>query len=514
MSKLRDAYEHFERGANAGKKCPLYDDRTIDRHVQEANEAEEKAIQEAKAEDNTIEESTLRIETGKGKAVDRRGQRDAVQGGPVRELNNLFEENLRHLQQNALFEQLANEAGGRGARRNRNGIFPRANRIQWLNELRQRLPQAPLPDTPGFEPLHGGQPVQPVGPAGFNAPIVPNAHNLNQNPQHHFGDPFGNAGGQYGQIGGRAAQHFFPGTPAGNFGYANLQEQNHGYNNHSGFGVFGQPPQPNDPNVIDNAYMNTAQRVHEARDQQERRRRSQVERRNTVHNEMPLQFPNPDILNVRNNHISFPPQPFQTQDEGFHNGTQQSVQTRLNGAHRAPAGDVVMENTVQNNVNDDNDDDKAFEDFFRARKAFYDQNQGPFNNSIPNQHENTTRDRTGPPLLRHLNQDQTPNQTPGFMFPRRDQAAIRTPHQSPNQPQSSAFGTRNQTQNQNQNRTQEWIFGQTHAAPSPWGDVPGQPQNQDHVGAPGPGRPNRRRTMPLDDINNGNGFGNPNFRWG
>jgi len=64
LSTLRDGYEHFNKMAG---KCPLYDKVGVDRHEQEANEAEEKAIAEVKTLDTTIEESSLQIETGKQK---------------------------------------------------------------------------------------------------------------------------------------------------------------------------------------------------------------------------------------------------------------------------------------------------------------------------------------------------------------------------------------------------------------------------------------------------------------
>ncbi|KAK5103681.1 hypothetical protein LTS08_003099 [Lithohypha guttulata] len=66
LSDMRDGYAHFNGSMSIQKpKCPLYDRPEIDRHVQEANEAEIKAIKEAKDADETIEEDELRIETGK-----------------------------------------------------------------------------------------------------------------------------------------------------------------------------------------------------------------------------------------------------------------------------------------------------------------------------------------------------------------------------------------------------------------------------------------------------------------
>ncbi|OAL28791.1 hypothetical protein AYO22_02656 [Fonsecaea multimorphosa] len=56
-----NAYSHF------GSKCILYDGEGINRHENEANEAEQGAITKAKAMDAELDESKLRVDTGKPK---------------------------------------------------------------------------------------------------------------------------------------------------------------------------------------------------------------------------------------------------------------------------------------------------------------------------------------------------------------------------------------------------------------------------------------------------------------
>lgn len=466
--------------------------------MQETNAAEEKAIEEAKAEDHTIEESTLRIETGKGKAVDRRGQRNGTQGGPARGLNNLMdgafdEEHLQNLQQNELFHQVVNDRGRRGARRNR-----------WLAGFGARINPGPLPVIPGFAPPQGG--VQPPVP---NGPMPPNAQFPNQNKQDIFGNAFGAVGREHG---------YFTGVPAANYGYHEYlnqdQNQNHGYNYHAGFGGFGQAPQPMNPDVVDRDYMNTAQRIHEAHEQLERRRRGLVERRNTVHNEVTLQTPNPEIFNVRNNHNTFAPQPVRLQNDGFDNGWQQHVQNYLDGGRPAPVADGNMANATQNDKGDR--DGNIFEDFLRARQGYYGRQQAnyvdPNQNQNQNQHLHQNMNGNRAPQAPQETQNHSQNRPSLFQ-----NAATQNPGQrfDQTQPRPSIFGASSQTQNRNQDRTSQWIFGNTPAPPGT--NAFGAP-TQVNGGAPGPGRlPNRRQTMPLDSINNGNGnwtgFGDPNFRW-
>ncbi|KAK5059910.1 hypothetical protein LTR84_009793 [Exophiala bonariae] len=65
LSKLgTHVYDHFNK---PGSKCSLYDRVGVDRHEAEADDAEREAIRKAKEEDATIDESRLRVETGKTK---------------------------------------------------------------------------------------------------------------------------------------------------------------------------------------------------------------------------------------------------------------------------------------------------------------------------------------------------------------------------------------------------------------------------------------------------------------
>lgn len=403
---MRDGYEHFDRGTTAGKKCPLYDDRTIDRHVQEANEAEERAIQEAKAEDGTIEENTLRIETGKGKAVDRQAQPDPVQAGPYRGI-----------------QHLAGQIFNAGAYRD-GAVQPDNRNILWIQGLHQQLVPGPPPVIPGVIPP-GRHPMQPVGVGGFNPPLAP--PNFGQA----FANPLGHEALGRGQIPGMpefGPYHYYP----------------------AGFGTLGQPPQHNDPNIINNTYMATAQRVHEARHQLGQRRRSQIERRNTL-DDTPLQAPNPEILNVRNAQNRIPPWHLHIPNNGLDNGAQRPQERVADARPRA-----VMANAAQNKDNADKDNNEVFADYRRAHEA--------------------------------------------FLHPRRAQTIPHDQNQGPNtatnQPQASAFWVQSLTdiQPRNQNRTQEWVVNQT-AAPPTWGMPPEnhiQNNNNGNAGASGSDRSNRR----------------------
>ena len=57
-----DGYSHFHR---SGAKCTLHDASEVDRHQQEADEAEKATIAKVKAEYDDIDEEALQIETGK-----------------------------------------------------------------------------------------------------------------------------------------------------------------------------------------------------------------------------------------------------------------------------------------------------------------------------------------------------------------------------------------------------------------------------------------------------------------
>lgn len=81
LSKLKDPYSHFDKHTSAGEKCALYDTPGVDRHIQEANDAEIEAIRAAKEADSTIEEKMLQIETGRATAAVNIGS--AWQGDPI-----------------------------------------------------------------------------------------------------------------------------------------------------------------------------------------------------------------------------------------------------------------------------------------------------------------------------------------------------------------------------------------------------------------------------------------------
>lgn len=70
LSNMQDGYSHFSGRGSTGK-CPLYDAQGVDRHAVEADEAEIRAIQEVKENNESIEEEDLRIETGKQKTATR-----------------------------------------------------------------------------------------------------------------------------------------------------------------------------------------------------------------------------------------------------------------------------------------------------------------------------------------------------------------------------------------------------------------------------------------------------------
>lgn len=351
------------------------------------------------------------------------------------------------------FNQILHQAAAvAGRRAHRDGAGQLNNRnIPWLQDLRQQLAPRP-PVIPGVEPL-GGTPMQPVG--GFNPPLAPNTHNPLPNIGQAFGNPFGNGTLGHGQI---------PDLP-GQVGplYGNLQNQNH-YNYPIGFGNFGQPPHQNDPNVINNGYMATAQRIHQARDQLEQRRRSQVERRNTLDG-TPLQAPNPEILKVRNPQNGGAPWHPPNRNDGVNKEARQA-QERVVGARPG-----TMANPSQNNNSEDNNNNEVFADYLRAHEAFL-------------------QPRRAPTLL-IINHNQTLYQN----------ATANPPQAAP------VSGVRNFTYNlpQHPNRTQEWIANQT-AAPPTW-RRPSEDQNQginsSDASASGSGRQNRRPTTPRE----GNQYG-------
>jgi len=89
LSKLGpNVYNHFNK---PGAKCSLYDRVGVNRHEVEADDAEREAIKKAKEQDATIDETRLRVETGKSKptALDLHPARDLFMRHAARRDNNL-----------------------------------------------------------------------------------------------------------------------------------------------------------------------------------------------------------------------------------------------------------------------------------------------------------------------------------------------------------------------------------------------------------------------------------------
>lgn len=119
LSKLGpNVYNHFNK---PGAKCSLYDRVGVDRHEVEADDAEREAIRKAKEEDSSIDETRLRVETGKPKptALDLHPARDMFMRHANRQDHNL--RMLRDLQQQRQGLLLAEQVR-REARRQREAI--------------------------------------------------------------------------------------------------------------------------------------------------------------------------------------------------------------------------------------------------------------------------------------------------------------------------------------------------------------------------------------------------------
>lgn len=459
--------------------------------MQEANEAEEKAIQAAKAEDNTIEENTLRIETGNGKAVDRRGQINAIQGGPIvmrpgdPDVMDYVAENLERMQQNqrlmvAQVEDIRNRVGRREARRPKHrGFMRNARNAQWMQDLQQRIAPAPVPVAAGFEPPQGREPLLPPWSRDQNAPVAPFAQNRpDQNTQ----------GGGFGIVpmqGPPRNQQLQQNLGVNQVLADGFGDLNHGQNQdqHNGRGInaFGssQQPRPDDADVFNNTYINTAQRIHNFRDQQERRRRSQVERRNTIHNEARPQVPNPGVFNIRIN-INDNPQPFPNQT---YLGTQPPAHDYLAEAYRDPL--LGADPNILNVINDHNiANDNVFNDYLHARNALFGQNQNQNQNPVSNEGWNQ-------------NQSQNQNVTQQVNTPATFRIMQPRQHQMPNIARARTWQNLDYMaalQNREVNRISDGngdgsLDGNTHRV-----------MNR--------GRPNRRQTMPLEELDAGV-FGNP-----
>lgn len=333
LSKLRDAYEHFNK---TGSKCPLYDVKSIDRHAQEANAAEEQAIQEARAEDDTIDEGILRIETGKGKekekerAVPTLG--NTLLTRPAEKLTD-FPDHLQGLgadlnelrQRQRQIEAALNPVRDRAARRRRRDDFQLNGRhFRWLQGVREYMPPPPPPPPPPLVPelpVHNPpQAVQPLQAGRGNdmflcqplRHVLPNQHAQAQQTQQPI----------------QADQYPFR-EPA--LVPAPLNVGKPKANDYPLFNCAPQQPRPDNADIFNADYVNTAQRIHEARDQQAQRRRSQIERRSTMDNGLLPQLPNPDFLNVRNNNL-----PFQNLGSASNFGTQPPNQNHLLNAYSNP----------------------------------------------------------------------------------------------------------------------------------------------------------------------------------
>lgn len=241
----------------------------------EANEAEERTILEVKAQDGTIEEDALRIETGKGKTVDRGNTQRMVGGAPQEaqaQVGNWIEQQLQ-----ADMNDMAHGFDHRAARPpgGRRRFMRNPRNARWLQDLRPNLPPGQAPMNAGFENPPAVQPPVPILP-----------HHQYQNDQ------------------------MAPPNPQQQQNYPHvLQPLAFGpLLNRDPMNAFSRAPQPqlNDPNLFNAAYVNTAQRIHDFRGQQEQRRRGQAERRHTFDNQAPPQLPNPEIFNLRNNSHQVP----------------------------------------------------------------------------------------------------------------------------------------------------------------------------------------------------------------
>lgn len=336
---MNDGYAHFNRSNTRAAKCALYDTPGVDRHVQEANEAELKAIKEAKAQDSSIEESTLQIETG------RKPPTLSTDTNILRPMNAIF------IQQNGLgrIEQAA-----RRRRRRRNY---------------QDEPAMPAP-----LPL----PVMPIPPPAYNFPQPANPI-LGWNEQGYAAPHGGN-----GAI--EAWRNQIQAPPPGYGGQANVfaQPPNNDLNiareevRHLQEDIerYGRAPEnrhyydeqmmeaPNVPlnddfnldvELNDNArqldVLIQANRLHGFRADMERRR-SLVRRRNSEreNENAPLQFPNPAFFNLNRNYQPQgqmdQPQPFAPLPQVQNNNNNQNQQQiepgvrQVNGFAGYPAQNV------------------------------------------------------------------------------------------------------------------------------------------------------------------------------
>lgn len=82
ISSGRDGgYEHFHK---SGSNCKLYDDTRIDRHRDEADNAEREAIKKVRAENQDVEEDVLRVDTKKGDEASKQNRNTQTNNGARR----------------------------------------------------------------------------------------------------------------------------------------------------------------------------------------------------------------------------------------------------------------------------------------------------------------------------------------------------------------------------------------------------------------------------------------------
>lgn len=345
LSNLRDGYEHFDRTKSRADKCALYDTPGIDRHIQEANEAEVKAIQEAKAEDATLEESTLRIETN-------------------RNTNNTTAPVAKQMPE---------------AQQNRWARFPPIGGRRRHRNHHRNEPVAPFQAPPLF----------PAFPGAFDPPPPFYAPDLQQNQNAAFANNNAAVEAWRNQvhppavgIAGQGIQAPQPNADL-NFARENVRQLQEAiqWNRLDQFDIQNQPDNMDfnvdaelDRNARDVEFLIAANRVQDFRADMERRR-SQVRRRNSERDDQnaPLQYPNPAFFNLAKNF----------QQPGFANQPQAMVP-------QPQQGQIYAQPQAHNDIQQAN---HGFEPVLARPPA-----QNLFNPpQFPLQRANTWRDQFRPP---------------------------------------------------------------------------------------------------------------------
>ncbi|KAK5939396.1 hypothetical protein PMZ80_008700 [Knufia obscura] len=265
LSKLRDGYDHFNKGE---RRCPLYETPGIERHDQDADEAERKAIEKAKAEDDSIDETVLQIESGKGKATARAAvapnlpgpqppaPRRRVRAHAYRDRLDAMREQLREQRRYAAVVPIMGVAPPEYGMNNAGPAAPQQRRAMMGNPVVAAAAAPILANNAGI---------------GYGVPgQLPNlARDPNAMPQ------------QWRQAGGDIFRDIWQRR------IAQLDD---------GVGAAANN------NADEQDMLDTGNRIHNYRADMARRRETQLQRRNTVQNNahQPLQFPNPAFLNLKN----------------------------------------------------------------------------------------------------------------------------------------------------------------------------------------------------------------------